>query len=171
MKENLKKEVIDRLPATEEEFLELMAEKIATPEGAAAMFVLALAITAENRDTGFACFCDVCASPPDRDTFDAVIPDGNELHEIAFSYLHKNAPQSEEWPQTVTIKLTDEKPLKRHFKTVYVGCSGTGSYRPLTLVSKPPRYLKKRFGIKRDYYEDPRFVAEYPSMVLPVALR
>ena len=168
MKEELKKAVIDRLPETEEDFLEMMAEKIATPEGAAAMFVTALAISASDRETGFACLRDICADPPDERTFEAVVPAGGELRGIALSYLQKTGREGDGEAGEVIVKLTDEKPLKRHFKTVYVGCRGTNSYRPLTLVSKPPRYLKKRFGIRREYYDDPWFVAEYPSMVLPV---
>ncbi|MBO4326003.1 MAG: hypothetical protein J5950_01880 [Clostridia bacterium] len=171
MKEELKKIVIDRLPETEEEFLPLMSDLIATPEGTAAAMAAALYVAALDREEGLACLSDLCFSPPDRETFDAIVPYGDELAEIARSYLHKNGPSGEDEGATVMIKLTGEKPLKKRMKTVYVGCSSTASYRPLTLISRPPKFYKKRFGVKREYYEDPWFVAEFPSMVLPVPHR
>jgi hypothetical protein len=168
MRETLKKVVFDRLPGTREEFRALLEEKIATPEGAAAMLVMALAVAAKDREAGFGCLCDACAEPPDRVTFDALVPEGPELEEIASSYVHVD-PEAGTF--SVTVKLTDEKALKRRMKTVYVGCSATGSYRPLTLASKPPRHVAKRFGFKNGYYEDPWLAAEYPSMVLPVTAK
>ena len=165
MRETLKRVVIDRLPGSREEFRSMMEGQIATPEGAAAMFVAAMLMTAADRATGFECMCDICIDPPDERVFSAIVPEGAELEKIARSYLTEN-PES--GALTVTVKLTDEKSLRRHMKTVYVGCSGTASYRPLTLASRPPRYMKKRFGFKNNYYEDPWLAAEYPSMVLPL---
>ena len=168
MKEELKHVEIERLPETEAEYLEMMTEFIATPEGAAAAFVAALGVTAENRTAGYACIADICVDPQEKEVLDAILPPDNELRSVASSYVHLQGDSGGGLARMVTIKLTDEKPLKRHVKTVYVGCSGTSSYRPLTLISKPPKYLKKRFGIRREYYEDPWFVLDFPSMILPV---
>ena len=168
MKEELKQVAVEHMPETEAEYMELLTTLIASPEGTAAAFVVALAITAADRETGLKCIADVCFDPPSPEVLEAILPDGKELEEIASSYMRPAALEGGGTRLTVMIKLTDEKSLKRHMKTVYVGCSGTQSYRPLTLISKPPRYLKKRFGIRRDYYEDPWFAADFPSMILPL---
>ena len=168
MKEVLKNVEIEGLPGTREEYREMMLRLSATPEGTAAAFVVALEITARDRETGYACISDICIDPPGNDVLDAVLPGDNVLKEVASSYVRLKGDSADDGPRTIMIKLTDEKPLKRHVKTVYVGCSGTSSYRPLTLISKPPRFLKKRFGVKREYYEDPWFVLDFPSMILPV---
>lgn len=164
LKEELRIVKIDEVPADYSGFMRLFEELSGTPEGAAALFALALVLTAKDRELGRKCVETLTLEPPEERVFEAEFPKGSELEEIARSYFRELPDGALE----AAVKLTVEKPLKRHYKTVYIGCRGTAGYRPVTLVSKPPRYFKKRYGIRRDYYNDPWLTAEYPSMLLPV---
>jgi len=161
MKETLKQITFEAVPESAEAYRELFEQQIGTVEGAAAMFVLALLVMSRDRELGAACLEYICAEPPEARAIDAAFPQGEALARIAESYFEKDA-------LTVTVKLTGERMKRRHFRTVYIGSSAAGSYRPVTLRSKPPRYYKKRFGIVREYEEDPWQVTEYPSLLLPV---
>lgn len=161
MKETLKQVSFEAVPESAEEFRRLFEANIGTVEGAAAVFVLALLIMSRDRSLGQECLNFICAEPPEERAIDAAFPRGEDLARIAGSYF-------EEGRLTVTVKLTGERMKRRHFRTVYVGSSAAGSYRPVTLRSKPPRYYKKRFGITREYDEDPWQVTDYPSLLLPV---
>ncbi len=164
MKEQLKKVRFGGIPETAEEYGKVFAETVGEPEGAAALFVLALAVFGEDRGTGTACLGMICADPPSEAVVDAAFPDSGEMRKIAGSYFQREPDGG----IAVTVKLTDEKPARKDRRTVYVGCAGTRSYRPLTLISKPPRYLKKRYGITKDFYNDPWLAEDYPSMILPL---
>lgn len=164
LKEELRIVKIDEVPADYSGFMRLFEELSGTPEGAAAMFALTLLITAKDRELGRKCVETLTLTPPEAREFEAEFPEGTKLEVIARSYFRELPDGALE----AAVKLTGEKPLKRHYRTVYIGCRGTAGYRPVTLVSKPPRYFKKRYGIRRDYYNDPWLTAEYPSMLLPV---
>ena len=102
----------------------------------------------------------------------AFLPIRERYPEVARSYVKGAVPENgysvpqDEW--VIYVKLTDERGLRKKAKTVYVGCSGTGFYRPITLASKPPRYVRKRFAVRCEYETDPWFVTDYPSLLLPV---
>ena len=164
LKEELRIVKIDEVPADYSCFMRLFEDLAATPEGAATLFALALLMTARDRELGRKCIDALTAVPPETREFEAEFPEGEELEAIDRSYLLERPDGALE----AAVKLTGEKPLKRHCRTVYIGCRGTAGYRPVTLVSKPPRYFKKRYGIRKDYYNDPWLTAEYPSLLLPV---
>lgn len=174
MKETLKEIHIAELPKTQAEFQTLLLDQIATPEGSAAAFIVALNIYVQNPDLGQACLDMIRLEDtiPQAELTNVFQPLVNQYPYVARSYIAGATPQNGytvpegEW--VIYIKITDEKTLRRKSKTVYVGCSGTGSYRPITLASKPPRFVRKRFGVKIDYEDDPWFVTDYPSILLPV---
>ncbi|MBR5279973.1 MAG: hypothetical protein IKU26_03270 [Clostridia bacterium] len=174
MKETLKEIHIAELPKTQEEFQSLLLEQIATPWGSAAMFIAALNIYVQNPDLGQACLDMVRLGEPisPAELNNVFQPFARQSPFVARSYIAGATPENgytiPEGDWVIYIKITDEKTLRRKSKTVYVGCSGTGSYRPITLASKPPRFVRKRFGVKIDYEDDPWFVTDYPSILLPV---
>lgn len=174
MKETLKEIRIAKLPQTQEEFQSLLLEQIATPWGSAAAFIAALNIYVENRELGQTCLNMIRLGEPisQAELTNVFQVMANQYSFVARSYIAGASPKNgytvPEGDWIIYIKITDEKTLRRKSKTVYVGCSGTGSYRPITLASKPPRFIRKRFGVKIDYEEDPWFVTDYPSILLPV---
>lgn len=174
MKEELIEIRIPELPGTEDAFRALMLEQIATPAGSAAMFIVALNLYVQNPELGRICLNMIRADEPIADAeIRANFAVMAEKHPtVPRSYLKGASPQNgytvPEGPLVMLFKLTNERTLKRKAKTVYVGCSGTGAYRPITLCSKPPRYVHKRFGVRREYESDPWFVTDYPSLLLPV---
>ena len=164
MKETLKTVKIDNMPCSAEEYSAFFQDAVATPEGAAAAFAVALKLFSGDREKGQRCFSKICVVSPDEKDYEQMFPRGEALATLADSYFSRG----EDGCLFVTVKITNEKMVSRRCKTIYVGCNGTGSYRPITLVSKPPRFLKKRDGIRREYYDDPWLVSDYPSMLLPV---
>ncbi len=174
MKETLKEIHIGEIPKTQEEFQALLLEQIATPWGSAAMFIVALNIFVQDQELGQTCLDMVRLGEPitQAELENVFQMMANQYPFVARSYIAGTTPKNGytvpqgDW--VIYIKITDEKSLRRKSKTVYVGCSGTGSYRPITLASKPPRFVRKRFGIKIDYEDDPWFVTDYPSILLPV---
>ena len=174
MKETLHELHITALPDTEEAFQALLLEQIATPWGSASMFIIALNIYVQNQELGQRCLemvrLEDTLSPAEiKSVFQ---PMASRYPFVARSYVAGATAQNgytvPETGWTIYVKVTDEKSLRRKSKTVYVGCSGTGSYRPITLASTPPRFVRKRFGVKIDYEDDPWFVTDYPSILLPV---
>lgn len=174
MKETLKEVRFPKLPETQEDFQSLLIEQIATPWGCAAMFIVALNVYVENPELGRICLDMVrLEEPMSQAELENVFHVLRAQYPfVARSYIAGATPENgyaaPEGDWVIYIKMTDEKGLRRKSKTVYVGCSGTGSYRPITLASKPPRFVRKRFGVKMDYEEDPWFVTDYPSILLPV---
>jgi hypothetical protein len=174
MKETLKEIHIASLPQTQEEFQTLLLEQVATPWGSAAMFIVALNIYMQDPALGQACLDMIRLGEPmtQAELTNVFQVMAGQYPFVARSYIAGATPRNgytiPEGDWIIYIKITDEKSLRRKSKTVYVGCSGTGSYRPITLASKPPRFVRKRFGVKMDYEEDPWFVTDYPSILLPV---
>ena len=174
MKETLKEIHIAELPKNQEEFQTMLLEQIATPEGSAAMFIVALNLYVQTQELGQTCLDMVRLDDPmsPAEVTNIFQPLANQYPFVARSYIAGATPKNgytvPEGDWVIYVKITDEKTLRRKSKTVYVGCSGTGSYRPITLASKPPRFVKKRFGVKIDYEDDPWFVTDYPSILLPV---
>ncbi len=174
MKEELVAVRIAQLPETEEQFLALLLEHIATPQGSAAMFILALNIFLNDQALGRACLDMVRLNEPisDGEMKAHLIPLAEQYPQVARSYIrgatkdNGYTPPEDEW--VMYFKITDERGPNRKAKTVYVGCSGTDSYRPITLCTKPPKYVRKRFGVHQEYETDPWFVTEYPSLLLPI---
>lgn len=173
MKEELKEIHFPELPADAGAFQEMMVQQIATPEGAAAVFIVALNIFVRNPQLGQTCLDMLRLEPLSEAEMQAHFTPMAQNHpEIPRSYfkgaLPENGYRLPEGSLTVQIKVTNERGLRRRAKTVYVGCNGTSTYRPVTLVSRPPRYVWKRFGVKCAYENDPWFVSDYPSLLLPV---
>lgn len=174
MKEELMEVRIPALPETEEQFRAMMIEQIATPQGSAAMFIVALNLYVQDSELGRACLNMIRLDDP---ISDAEIRANFQVlaakhPEVPRSYLKGAFPENgytvPQGELVIFVKLTNERGLRRKAKTVYIGCSGTGSYRPITLCSKPPRYVRKRFQISCEYETDPWFVTDYPSLLLPV---
>ncbi len=174
MKETLTEIQIPNLPESQEAFQALLLEQIGTPQGAAAIFVVALNILLKDPVLGRSCLDMIRLgdSMSDGEFNAAFMPIQTRYPEVARSYLRGATPENgydvPQGPLTIYVKITDERVLRKKAKTVYVGCSGTGSYRPITLASKPPRYVRKRFGVRCEYETDPWFVTDYPSLLLPV---
>lgn len=151
-----------------------MLAQIGTPQGSSAMFIVAMNILLQDESLGRQCLDMIRLGEPMSDgEFQASFLTLKEkFPEVPRSYLKGATPESDykvpEGDLVVYIKVTNERGLRRKAKTVYVGCSGTGAYRPITLGSKPPRYVRKRFGMHCDYETDPWFVTDYPSLLLPV---
>lgn len=167
MKEALTEVRISKLPETKEEFLSLMLTQIGTPQGSSAMFVIALNILLQDTLLGRTCLDMIRLGDPMSDgEFQASFVTLKEnFPEVAPSYLKKDPTDG---GFIIYVKITNERGLRRKAKTVYVGCSGTGAYRPITLSSKPPRYVRKRFSVSCEYENDPWFVTDYPSILLPI---
>ncbi len=174
MKETLTEIQIPNLPKSREEFQSLLIEQIGTLQGAAAVFVVALNMLLMDADLGRVCLDMIRLGDPmsDEEFTAAFLPIRDRFPEVARSYLRGATPENgycvSEEDLGIFVKITNERGLRKKVKTVYVGCSGTGSYRPITLASKPPRYVRKRFGVRCEYETDPWFVTDYPSLLLPV---
>ncbi len=174
MKETLTEIQIPNLPETKEDFQALLIQQIGTPQGAAAVFVVALNILLKDADLGRSCLDMIRLGDPMSDgEFNAsFLPICQRSPEIARSYLKGATPDNgycvPDGESVIFVKTTDERGIRKKAKTVYIGCNGTGSYRPITLASKPPRYVRKRFGVRCEYETDPWFVTDYPSLLLPV---
>lgn len=173
MKEELKEICFSGIPTDRDACAEAVLQQIATPEGAAAAFILALLVFVRDPALGRACLDMICLEPPDEaEIGNHFTPMAQKHPEIPRSYVKDALPENgyrlPEGALTVRVKVTNERALRRGAKTVYVGCNGTATYRPVTLVSRPPRFVWKRFGVKRAYETDPWFVSDYPSLLLPV---
>lgn len=173
MKEILKEIFFDKMPASEEEFRELLLERIETPESAAALFVLALNIYLNDAELGISCLNMLCQNEiSEKEEAAHFTPIRVKYPEIPRSYLKGSSPDNNYTPDasgyTVCVKLTKELWIRRKARTVYIGCSGTGTWRPITLLRVPPKVIWKKFGIKREYENDPWIVTDYPSLLLRV---
>lgn len=173
MKETLKEFTVEKIPESYEEFVAFLLNAFASPEGTAAAFVVAMNMMMKDIELGAKALDAVRLEPADAREISGNFTEMKEKHpEIPRSYLTPvtdgKGQASSDGPFTVTVKITDERPLKKNTKTIYVGCSGTSSYRPLTLASRPPRFIRRRFKVKAEYEIDPWLVTDYPSMMLPV---
>ena len=66
-------------------------------------------------------------------------------------------------PYTITVKDNGLKSKNKNEKTVFIGCGGSGTYRPVTLFKVKFRKLKnKRFE------DDAWFVKDYSSLMLQI---
>lgn len=167
MKEALTEVRISKLPETKEEFLSLMLAHIGTPQGSSAMFIVALNILLQDPLLGRTCLDMIRLAEPisDGEFQSSFVTLKERFPEVPSSYLKEDPIEG---GFVIYVKITNERGLRRKCKTVYVGCSGTGAYRPITLGSKPPRYVRKRFSVSCEYENDPWFVTDYPSILLPI---
>lgn len=152
---------IDNLPLNMEEFKKTAVEKMVDPINTAVLFIFALNVYAEDQDKGKAMTAFLIHDFENAISLENIAKNKN----IAKSYL-KGAEPSNGYtpgqPLTVVVKYDEERGRKKHLKTVYIGCGGTDSYRPLTLMRIKRRKLP--FKNKHDLW----FVHEYPSIILDV---
>ena len=174
MKETLTEVHIPNIPESAEDFRALLIAQIGTPQGAAAAFIVALNMLLQDADLGRACLDMIRLDDPmsDGEFKASFMPIRDRFPEIARSYLRGATPQNgycaAKEDLVIFVKVTNERGIRKKAKTVYIGCNGTDSYRPITLASKPPRYVRKRFDVRCEYETDPWFVTDYPSILLPV---
>lgn len=152
---------VDNLPKDIEEFKKAAVDKMVDPVNTAALFIFALNVYTENKDKGKQLLDFLVHDQESPISFDNILRNKN----IAKSYLKGAEPNNEYTPidpLTVVIRRDESRGLKRNLKTVYIGCGGTESYRPITLV----RIKKRKLNIKSKY--DLWFIHQYPSIILDV---
>ena len=152
---------IDNLPYDIEEFKKTAVEKMVDPVNTAVLFIFALNIYAEDADKGKEFLSFLIRDFENAISFSNIAKNNN----IAKSYLKGAEPSNKYTPSqplTVVVKYDEERGRIKHLKTVYIGCGGVDSYRPLTLVRVKRRKLP--FKHKHDLW----FVYDYPSIILDV---
>lgn len=152
---------IDDLPQDIENFQTAAVNMMIDPVNTAALFVFALNVYSQNKDQGF----PLLSFLTDEGIKPSTLTNIERSPQIARSYL-KGATSlncyTPTHPLTILVRNSDEKGIKRNLKTVYIGCGGTDSYRPITLVKVKKRKLS--FKSKFDLW----YVYEYPSIILDV---
>lgn len=162
---------VDGCPEAAEEFRALLGEKLSDPAQTAALFILSL---------------DTFLSQPQRGLeMIALLRGQTELDETERKYqltplaeqaylpraYYKGALAENGYtpalPRTVVIKYDEQRGKDKNKKTVYIGCGGTGTYRPITLKRLKKRAARKFLQTRR-VQEEAWFVTEYPSILLPV---
>lgn len=166
--EKLTEVTFDTLPTDYDVFVSLAEKKLHVPENTAGLFVIALRIYAVDQELGIKMisFLRHENAISDLEEKKLLLDPLNKARYIPLSYF-KGATDSNgytpEEPYTITIKDNRLKSKNKYEKTLYIGCSGCGAYRPITLFRVKFRKLKnKRFE------DDAWFVKEYSSLMLQV---
>lgn len=162
----------DILPANFEDFIADAKEKMSEPESAAALFVVALKMYMESPEEGKKCLDFITYKSPSEPlmylpSIESIAKTQIYLPDSYFSGASPENGYHHEKPHKVFVKSDNSKGLRSDMKTVYIGCSGSGNYRPITLrfipEEKTDRYYKqlKPAG-------DMWFVADFISLLIDV---
>ena len=130
----------DILPETYEEFLEEAGEKLYDPETAAALFICALRIFIRDQSEGIRClklitFNDSDDAPLYYPRLSQIAGKQAYLPDSYFENATAENGYSHPLPCKTVIKSDNAKGIRRDCKTVYIGCGGSGNFRPVTLVN------------------------------------
>lgn len=152
---------IDHFSDNLDEFIKAAADMMIDPVNTAALFVFALNVYAEEKEKGLPLIAFLLEENRKAANLNIL----EKKKQIARSYLKGAGPDNgytPSLPHTVIVRSDGEKGIKRNLKTVYTGCGGTDSYRPLTLIKIKRRKVKIKSSI------DLWFIYEYSSLLLDV---
>ncbi len=160
--------VFHELPTEWEIFTNLADSFMNIPEKVAALFIMVLRIYAVDKELGLKMVSylrheEELSESEISMTLDAPLRQASYL---PLAYLKGSTPQNNYSPSTpyvITVKESREKSKSRKQKTLYIGCPGDGTYRPVTLFK-----IKKRKAKNKNLLGDPWFISDYTSLMLPV---
>ncbi len=166
-KEKYSEVLFHELPTDFDVFLNIAESTLNLPDKAAALFIIALRIYAVDRKLGLKMIRylrneEELNEKEIKNLLSGPLDKHNYLPLAFFKGATPENSYTPDLPYIVTIKDDRKKSLRRKYKTLYVGCPGTGMYRPITLEKK------KRKKINKKFLGDPWFVTEYGSLTLPV---
>ncbi len=159
--------VFHELPTDFDVFLNIAESTLNLPEKAAALFIIALRIYAVDRNLGLKMIKylrnEEELDPQEINNLLTVPLDKyNYLPLAYFKGANQDNSYTPDTPYVISVKDDRKRSLRRKYKTLYIGCPGAGTYRPITLEKKKRRKINKKF------LGDPWFVIEYGSLTLPV---
>lgn len=160
----------DTLPTEYEVFLSLAEKTLHLPEHAAGLFVIALRIYAVDQELGrkmiaFLRHEDSLSETEEKKLLSEPLRKASYIPLSYFKGASAENGYTPAEPYTVTVKDNRLKSRKRNEKTLYLGCGGSGTYRPITLFKVKYRKLKNRH-----FEDDAWFIKDYASLMLPISL-
>lgn len=167
--EKLTEVIFDTLPTEYETFVSMAEKKLHIPENTAGLFVVALRIYAVDQELGRKMIAFLRHEETISETEEKRLllePLGRARY-IPLSYFKGAADRNgytPSEPYTITVKDSRLKSKNKNEKTLYIGCGGSGTYRPVTLFKVKFRKLKnKRFE------DDAWFIKDYASLMLQIS--
>ena len=136
--EKLTEVIFDTLPTEYDAFVSMAEKKLHIPENTAGLFVIALRIYAVDQELGLRmiAFLRHEETIPEIEEKRLLLDPLSKARYIPLSYF-KGATDSNGYtpsePYTITVKDNGLKSKNKNEKTVFIGCGGSGTYRPVTL--------------------------------------
>lgn len=170
MRETVSEIDVSLVPRDRDGFRDYADVMLQTPAGAAALFVAALDIYNEDKDLAvymltYLRFLPELSPGELNIQLLQVLGKRNFYTKGYFKGALPENGYTPSSPYTVMVRDDGRKGLKKDLKTLYIGCGGTGTYRPITLKLQPIKKIRKLQG-KRKLEDDLWYVEEYPSIML-----
>ena len=167
-REKITEVVFHELPTEWDIFTNLADSFMNLPEKVAALFIMVLRIYAVDKDLGTKMICYLRHEDAldEKEVATSLDEPLRKASYLPLAFLKGATPLNNYTPATpyvVTVKESSEKAKSKKEKTLYIGCPGDGTYRPVTLFK-----VKKRKVKNKRLLGDPWFIKDYTSLTLPV---
>ncbi len=170
--EQIMQVTLTEMPSSFDSFFQQVPGLLNRPEQTAAWFLLGLQYYAQENPLALPLLCllrnqgelDI------REIQNQLEPMRRSRPYLPLSYWKGACPQNgyqPEQPYTLLIKEDPRWERSRKKRTLYLGCGGSGFYRPITLHKVSYKELQKAWK-RKDLEEDLWFVEEYPSLLLEI---